>query len=515
MVNPNIKNMVENPHPVNATYTDYWNFLIESYEGGIDYTRSHIVKSSLGLEYIKIKVNGKILNSYANSNLFQHPKEKNEDYGKRVSMGYYYNFCAPVIDIYTEHLLKQSVNEDFGSIDRDVILREEDIDRQGSSISEFRKEIAEYSGILGHIFAICDMPNIKEDIYSVQDLIDFDGFPYFSIHLPQNVINWSLDRFGQPHWVLIREFSDVNTNPGEYNRNAIGLVNYRLWTRNEWILFNGAYEEISRGVHDLGRVPIVCIFDKRSKKSPNFRSVSALADIAFIAKDIYNSCSELKQILRDQTFSILALQGNRDEYQADSVGTNKALLYPEERNAPTYVSPAPENARVYFEHIDRQITKIFQLAKLEGGSVQQSGQDAVAQSGVSKAWDFNQTNSALSKKAANLEDGEIKLWQLFALWTGKEFDGTIQYPMEFSIQTLKADMDEAEQSSRLMLGKEFDMAVKEAIIKKKFPRLDQAGITKMINEMKTQQGKGLGGGLVDRRPDLFNRQPQYANSGGK
>jgi hypothetical protein len=36
----------------------------------------------------------------------------------------------------------------------------------------------------------------------------------------------------------------------------------------------------------------------------------------------------------------------------------------------------------------------------------------------------------------------------------------------------------------------------------------------MINEMKAQQGKGVGGGLMDRRPDLFNNR-QYANSGGK
>jgi len=513
MVNPNIKNMVENPHPINSTYNDYWNFLIESYEGGIDYTRSHIVKSCLGLEYVKIKVNGKILTSYANSNLFQHPKEKNEDYSKRLAMGYYYNFCAPIVDIYTEHLFKQSINTDFGSIDRDVLLREEDIDRQGSSISEFRKEIADYADILGHVFVICDMPNITEDVFSVQDLIDLDAFPYFSIHLPQNVINWSLDRFGQPHWVLLREFSDVNTNPGAFNRDPTALINYRLWTRDEWILFSGAYEEISRGTHDLGRVPIVCIFNKRSKKSQNFRSVSDLADIAFIAKDVYNSCSELKQILRDQTFSILAMQGDTSDYNALAVGTSKGLLYPEGKNPPQYVSPDRGNAEVYFSHIDRQVSKIFQLAKLEGGSASYNGQTAQEQSGVSKAWDFNQTNSALSKKAANLEDGEIKLWQLFALWTGKKFDGSIQYPTEFSIQTLKADMDEAEQSARLGLGKEFDMAVKEAIIKKKFPRLDQAGIAKMINEMKTQQGKGVGGGLMDRRPDLFNRQ--YANSGGK
>jgi hypothetical protein len=515
MINENIKNMVEKPHLINSNYYDYWNFMIESYEGGIDYSRSHIVKGQLGVKSIKIEVNGKPLQTYANCNLFQHPKEKNEDYMQRIRMSYYYNFCAPIIDIYTDHLFKQSINSDFANIDKDVQFRSEDIDRKGSSITEFRKEVAEYAQILGHIIVICDLPNVETDILTFQDLIDFDSFPYFSIHLPQNIINWSLDRFGQPYWVLAREFADINTDPEVFNKEAADLINYRLWTRTEWILFNSGYEEISRGFHNLGRVPITCIFNKSSKKQRNFLGISDLADIAFIAKDVYNSCSELKQILRDQTFSILALQGDATDYNALSVGTSKGVLYPEGKNPPQYVSPPEANARVYFDHIDRQVSKIFQLAKLEGGSASYNGQVAQQQSGVSKAWDFNQTNSALAKKAGNLEDGETKLWQLFALWQGKEFDGSIQYPVEFSIQTLKADMDEAEQAFRLNLGKEFNLEVKKAIIKKKFPRASEKEQQTMIDEMESQEGKSEGGRLIDRRPDLFNKATIDANSGGK
>jgi hypothetical protein len=233
-----------------------------------------------------------------------------------------------------------------------------------------------------------------------------------------------------------------------------------------------------------------------------------LADIAFIARDIYNSSSELKQILRDQTFAFLAIQGNASEYDELSIGTSKGLLYPPDRHPPQYISPPSANAETYFTHIDRQIRKIFQMAKLEGGSVQAPDQSAVMQSGVSKAWDFNQTNSALSKKAGNLEDGESKLWQIYALWLDKQFDGSIEYPHEFSITSLNEDLDEAEKEMRLNMGAEFNKEVKKAIINKKFPRMNQDEIDAIIEAMETQEdskAQGVSSSLMSRIPSLMNR----------
>jgi hypothetical protein len=241
---------------------------------------------------------------------------------------------------------------------------------------------------------------------------------------------------------------------------------------------------------------------------------------------VYNSCSELKQILRDQTFAFLAIQGTSDEYNELSVGTSKALLYPETRNVPQYISPPSQNAEVYFAHIDRQVSKMFQLAKLESGGLSAqvsnpSGQGIQdQQSGVSKAWDFNQTNSALSKKAGNLEDGEMKLWNTFSRWVnGNDFEGRVEYPNEVSIQSLNQDLDEAEKIMRLSLGTEFNKEVKRAIIKKKFPRMNDKDLGKLIDGMETQEeqaGKGESGRLLDRVPSFMNRVSALnANSGGK
>lgn len=519
----NIKDLVENKHRVHKTYCDYWNFLLESWEGGVDYSLSYVQSSTnrfgqLMDTLFRIFAGGTEIKNTTRSNLFQHPKEREKDYKERIQMSYYYNFCAPIIDIYTDHLFKQTIIEDFGELKGIVEKRSENIDRKGGSILEFRKEVTEMAQVYGHVFVLCDTPSIDKNkqILTFQDVIDNDIFPYFTIFPPQNIINWALDSFGNPYWILVLESEDANADPFNVNSDKTSNFYYRLWTRQEWILYDAEYNEIGRGAHGLGIVPITCIFDKQSKKVRNFLGVSSIADIAFIARDIYNSCSELKQILRDQTFAFLAIQGESSEYDELSLGTGKALLYPVGRNPPQYISPPSANAEVYFKHIDRQVTKIFQLAKLEGGSAEFQGQTAVQESGVSKAWDFNQTNSALSKKATSIENGEVKLWQMFALWQGKEFNGSIIYPNEFSIQSLKQDLDEAEQVARVQLGKTFNIEVKKAIIKKKFPRLPETDLEKMMKEVEQNEGKGEGGRLMDRIPSLAEKFAKLnANSSGK
>jgi hypothetical protein len=503
------KDLVEG-HAIYKRYRDYWNFLLQSYEGGVDYTGSYIDSSGAGttlVDYLfKVFANGKEVSQTPQGNLFMHPKERTQDYAERVRMSYYYNFCDPVIDIYINHLFKQPSKDEFGSIEKEVEAIGEDVDNKGSSIEEFRKEVAEQAQVYGHCYVVVDSPNFNgSEIITLRDQIESRAFPYCTIYSPQQVINWSLDKFGNPYWVLLLETDEANQDPYNYDRKSKGKPLYRLWTREEWKLYDSDLKEVAGGIHGLGIVPIVCVFNKRSKKVLNFLGVSSLADIAFISRDVYNSCSELKQILRDQTFAFLAVQGTSDEYNELSVGTSKGLLYPENRNVPQYVSPPSQNAEVYFSHIDRQIRKIYQLAKLEGGSAQQE-QQATQQTGVSKAWDFNETNSALSKKSAALEDAEMKIWKIFALWQGKEFDGVIEYPKEFSVSKMIDDIDEAERVAKLSLGKTFNLEVLKTIQKKKFPGATGEDLDVMAEEaealLNTQQVTN--GGLRGRFPALFN-----------
>jgi hypothetical protein len=501
----NIKNLVEGAHPIYKNNVSFWDFLLQSYEGGVNYTSSLITgrgnNASTMNTLFNYYVNGvqQPQRETANGNLFMHPKETVEDYTRRLRMSYYYNFCAPIIDIYKNHLFKDSVNVEFGDLEDDVEPREQDIDNKGSSVHEFRRELAENTQLYGHVFVVVDMPVVNENVITRKDQLDLNAFPYFTIYQPQNVINWSLDKYGNPNWVLLRESEDANQDLENYNKDKRQVCSYRLWTRDEWAKYDEEYNLIETDLHNLGMVPIVCAYDKKSKFARGFLGISSIADIVFIARDVYNSCSELRQILRDQTFAFLAVQGTASEYNELSIGTSKGLLYPEGRNLPAYVSPPADNAEVYFKHIDRQVSKIHQLAKLEGGSASLNHNNAVTQSGVSKAWDFNETNASLADKASNLEDAEMRLWQLYARWLDKEFEGSVHYPKEFSVSSLLEDIAEAEAAAKLELGNTFETEIKKTIQRKKFPRASMETIEAMENDLTTAQGAQA------QTNDLINR----------
>ncbi len=498
-----IKEIIDSPHPVYTANLAYWNFLLQSYEGGKNYTNATVLTGSahdgniLDNMFVKVFAGGKQIDkSSVEGNLFRHVRETNADFATRIKMSYYYNFCAPIIDIYTNHLFKQAILEEWANIEKAVEARQEDIDRMGSSLDEYRTTLFNLTQVYGHMYTVIDVPAAQGTINNLQDKIEQGAFPYFVDVHPQNVTNWDIDRFGQLNWIMILENESDNADPMNYKKEDASKKMYRLWTRTEWILFNGDSQEIGRGAHNLGVVPVTLTFDKKSRTVKNCLGVSAIADIAFIARDVYNSSSELRQILRDQTFSILTLQGKANEYNQISVGTNKGLLYPEERERPGYISPQVENAQNYFDHINNQVTKMFQLAKLEGGSANQN-QTSDVKSGTSKAWDFNETNACLSQKASNMQDAEMKRWEIFARWEGhKAFEGNVTYGTNFDVQSLNDDLDEAEKTLKLQMGKEFNIEIKKSIAKKKFPRMPEEEMDKILEEIETAEGQEESGSLL-------------------
>ncbi len=494
-----IKDLIENPNPIYKNNVNYWNFLLNSYEGGQDY---------IGMDYSsthQIFAGGREVKKDNSTHMFQFKKERNDDYKSRIQYSYYYNFCSPIVDIYTNHLFKKPLIEDWTGIESVIENRWENIDKMNNSIPEFRKEIADLSQIYGHVFAMVDTPKIDGGMVSLQDKIDKDGFAYAVLKHPQDVINWSLDEFGNPYWVLVRESFDANVNPFAYDKDKRCLHNYRLWDRMNWYLFDGEGTQLDTGIHNLGIVPITVFYNKKSKKNANFLGISAIGDISFIARDVYNSCSELRQILREQTFATLTLQGESSDYNETEVGTNRGLLYPKETNQPQYISPPSSNAESYFKHIDRQISAMFRLAKLEGASAKFQGNETAEQSGISKAFDFNETNQTLSDKAKNMEDGEAKLWNIFAAWEGSTFEGHTSYPEDFNVQSLNQDLDEAEKSLKLNIGKEFNKEIKKAIIQKKFSRLNDNDIDRIVKDMESSEGTSASGRLVDRVLPALNK----------
>ena len=106
-----IMDLIEQPHRTYKRNVGFWNFLMDSYEGGQDYIGEYIDASH------KVYAGGQEVKIAQQTHLFKYKKERTDDFKQRVNMSYYYNFCAPIVDIYTNHLFKNPIAENWGSIE--------------------------------------------------------------------------------------------------------------------------------------------------------------------------------------------------------------------------------------------------------------------------------------------------------------------------------------------------------------------------------------------------------------
>ena len=63
-----------------------------------------------------------------------------------------------------------------------------------------------------------------------------------------------------------------------------------------------------------------------------------------------------------------------------------------------------------------------------------------ATSGIAYAFEFNETNQSLAKKAEFLEQAEKEIHRLVAKWMGDEYDGNISYPREFGVDDFVGEL---------------------------------------------------------------------------
>ena len=74
-----IKDLVENRHPIHKKYYNYWNFLLDSYEGGVDYSQAEIKDDPNTDDGMTVLVNGQPLENRSDNNLFKHTRESSKD----------------------------------------------------------------------------------------------------------------------------------------------------------------------------------------------------------------------------------------------------------------------------------------------------------------------------------------------------------------------------------------------------------------------------------------------------
>ena len=251
-----------------------WDFFYQSYEGGANYIEG--------------------------GNLIQHPREDTTVYNRRKERAYYVNYCGAIIDTYIAHLNKQppivSVPKPAGA----WAEFSRDVNRRNDSLQEFRREVQVAAMVLGQTFIAVDKPD--SEALSLAEEIE-TGAPFFVHYYPWDVVDWDLDEFGKPYWVKLLEV-DRSVPSSPFEKQAGGKVLYKIWFRDSWSLLNSDGKVVSTGENPLGEVPIVPVLN-RKKLGKSMTGISALNDIAYLNKRIFNLGSLIDQFAFSAAFPML------------------------------------------------------------------------------------------------------------------------------------------------------------------------------------------------------------------
>jgi hypothetical protein len=261
--------------------------------------------------------------------------------------------------------------------------------------------------------------------------------PYVNVLTPLTVIDWKWKRNAMGAYTLdyIKYIEDVNDTISTIKEwTTTEIKTYIVDTHAKTIIGN---ETVPNG---LGKVPAVVCYGTRSP----VRGIGAsdISDIADHQKKIYNELSEVEQAIRLNGHPTVVKTADVEM----SAGAGSIAIMPENLDSglkPFMLNVSTDIGAIY-NSIQQSVAAIDKMANT--GAIRTSESRTI--SGVAMRTEFELLNAKLAEKADNLELAEEQLFELYALYQGKVWDGAIVYPDSFNIQ------DEDAEVSKLKIMKE-------------------------------------------------------------
>ena len=372
---------------------EFWNFSKEAFEGSGGFADG---------SYIDV-----------------YPRESDDKYKARQKIAYYTNLFAPKVNRYIGYIFKQKPTR----VTHNNLLKQiiDDVDNKGNNINVFMSDFAKNGKIRGVNLLLIDMP--KQLPTNLKEQIDNRLLPYFVEIAPERVTSYKLDKFGKFEFI---KFSDTIDKSTPDNAEVENIERY--YDKTEWRIYKDD-EIIESGSHNLGICPVIYF-----SESGEFESIGEFTQVAGLMKRHYNLQSELDEILRGQTFSILTIQADTPNEVELNISTDNAIFYQRENDRPDFIAPSSNPANVYqekIEKIENQISAItYDLSTNQG-----------QESGISLDIKFQGLNGSLSNFSMRLEDLEMRAFDVVCRYLSINYDIVINYPKTFSIIDVEKEIN--------------------------------------------------------------------------
>lgn len=468
-----LKKFLERRHPEYSRMLPHWQFLESCYAGG---------------------------RAWFPGNIFRYIKEGDKEYSDRVDRAYRFNHTREVVDLVDKYLFKMEADRRAGdAVPKSVQKFWTQSTLGGLKIKDFMRRISRMTSTFGRVWVVVDNNASDEAPLSKEDEKSADLRTYAYILTPQHILDLAYDEDdGCLNWILIHEQVRDDEDPLESSGEM--RDRYRLWTRDNWTLFNvkrsgsrTTIEVEGPFKNELGEVPVFSA-DNTISHEP-YVSSALIDDIAYLDKAVSNYLSNLDAIIQDQTFSQLAMPaqsimaGDNTHDKLTEMGTKRIFTYDGEHGTPAFLSPDVKQAELILKAINKIINEIYHTVGLAGERTKEDNAVGIDNSsGVAKAYDFERVNSLLTAKADSLEIVENRLARLVAKWNGEEDQITedlVSYPENFDVRGLYDEFDIAARLALVEAPDGMRRQQMENVIDKLFPKVDKVIRDKLIGELKS------------------------------
>lgn len=478
------KKLLDHEHPEYTARSASYRRLLDAYEG---------LGGFLDGDYLK-----------------RYPNETQDDFNDRKSMARYHNYYRALVNIYVRHVFRKGVVRTADSLP-ELEAWWKDVDGAGTGIDRFMMRGAKLALAAGISGALVDKeptpaagPSKADDTARVLA----SWFPATSI------VDWDI-KAGELRGVKLRECAErdsiLEAEPtGEDAEQWLIWVTGTESMPGAWVRLDAKGEVVEQSAPTvegtsvpIDFIPLAIVRPDPSAEQP-FCGY-ALGGDGKVFVSLLNRCSEQDEVLRDQAFSILTCEvpaegGDVEKAKqqiGSDIGTTRALVV---QGSVDYISPDMAAPKTLQENIDFLIREIYRMAH-----VRFERESLDAESGESIRLQFTELNEQLANLAVVLQDAEMLMAKSHYAWTNPGDRATveagfaaanvvIQYPREFFLADLLAELEKWAAAIKLDLGPQFEHYAKNRVVDELAPELPadlRDTIRKEIDGMEQNRDRAL------------------------
>lgn len=358
------------------------------------------------------------------------PHQREMFYTARRETSTYKNFVKPILDAMINPVFAAPIPRE---VDPNSLFASfiQDTDNNGMTMDCLVSEAIHTCIRHGQVFVIIDNFGVTDQPETLQQARKDRVFPYVVIKTALDVADYTLDKWG--NLITITFIAEKR----QIGKDTIQL--YRKWTKtdSQIVMKKGdAYIPVDEPViHGLGVLPVITVYRAPRRDKTKLLVTPPYLGITKLSLGIYNKESEIRDLERAQSFSVLCVQSDRGGNI--TLGSRNVLYIPVETTiAPQFISPNPSILVGLMVNAEKMRDDMYKLAE-------QSGVTAVKSeaSGVAEAYKFFGHETVLQKGSQLSKDLDQAIFDLFCLYVNETTEYKTEYPVDFAPGNISVEVD--------------------------------------------------------------------------